>query len=554
MVRLVVLAVLLFGSCATPPSAEVRAERLRAEVHRDPGSSSAEDAEEGLASLEYDRACALHTVLAYKRFLEQFPRAPQADDVRARLETLRFNATVERGGAAALRQFLLEHPTGAHAEEAKAHLAKAELKEVPATEEAALRRLAAANEGTAAGAEAAAKLDDAAFTRAREDGARGLRGYLSEFPAGRHREEAQLQLLSLGLDSLLFAGEVIAAREEAARNPLAQKLSDLEARFEAADRARTVFETRSEAARAALPAHYLRPIEDLRRALSAPDPLDRWQAAEELGAHVNPRALEPLLEAIRTGRNPRIRQRAFDSLLAVATALPRHIAEFELSSRSEALAALGETPETLLLRAVLADARGDADAAAALYQKALDPAFPDPLLLRRTVAHRQRQKQLFSSAVAARQLAVWAQETARSHDPASPDFGALWSARALCAAVEEARFAEDAIARVQREVTEFPEDLEAFQVTAGEARRLAEARLADAERALVREDRHALGCADRRVAERLEASARLRLSALEQLRARTPALAPALLRLASERDPSAEVRSRARTLLEGTRG
>lgn len=555
MRRVAAFSLIALCSCATPPpSADVRAERMRAELHKDPGSSRAEDAERTLATLEYDRACRLHTVLAYKRFLEQFPRAAQADDVQARLEALRFNAARERGSAAALRQFLLEHPTGAHAEEARALLAKAELNEVPEGAEAKLKRLAEANEGTATGAEAADRLDDAAFARAQSEGALGLRQYLRDFAAGRHREQAQLQLLSVSLDSLLFAGDLIAAREEAARNPLARKLTDLEARFDAADRARAVFETKAAEARAALASHYLRPIEDLRRALSAPDPLDRWQAAEELGEHVSPRALDPLLDAIRSGRNPLIRQRALESLLKVAAALPRHIAEYELTARAEALAVLGETPETTLLRAVLAEARGDPDAAAALFQKALDPAVPDPLLLRRAVFHRQRQAQTFSSAVAARQLSVWALETAKANDPASPDFGALWSSRALCAAVAEARFAEDAIAQARAKVTDFPEDLEAFRLTALEARRLAEARLADAERALQREDRHALGCADRRVAERVEEAARLRLTALEKARARLPDLAPTLLRLASERDPSAAVRARARALLEGSRG
>jgi len=45
----------------------------------------------------------------------------------------------------------------------------------------------------------------------------------------------------------------------------------------------------------ALPGYYLRSFDDLVSSLHAPDPMDRWEAAEELGEHVDVKALDPLL-------------------------------------------------------------------------------------------------------------------------------------------------------------------------------------------------------------------------------------------------------------------
>ena len=64
-------------------------------------------------------------MLAYKRFLEAYPEAPQARAARALLEGLRFNAAKEADTVAAWRQFLADHPDGAHRDEARRLLAEA---------------------------------------------------------------------------------------------------------------------------------------------------------------------------------------------------------------------------------------------------------------------------------------------------------------------------------------------------------------------------------------------------------------------------------------------
>ena len=72
-----------------------------------------------VAELEFEEARRLHSVVAYKRFLEQHPEGANARAARALLEGLRFNAAKDVGSAAALRQFLRDHPDGAQREEAR---------------------------------------------------------------------------------------------------------------------------------------------------------------------------------------------------------------------------------------------------------------------------------------------------------------------------------------------------------------------------------------------------------------------------------------------------
>ncbi|MFP2913721.1 HEAT repeat domain-containing protein, partial [Pyxidicoccus sp. 3LFB2] len=158
--------------------------------------------------------------------------------------------------------------------------------------------------------------------------------------------------------------------------------------------------------------HYLRDLEDLKRALVAPDALDRWQAAEEMGQHVSVRALDPLLNTLRSARNPLIRQHALEALRTVLSALPRPVAEYEVASRLETLRERATSSELYLTVAVLLDLSGQLAQASTEYQRAVDGGAPDPVVLRRWVQIREERGQHFSAAVAARQLALWALEVA----------------------------------------------------------------------------------------------------------------------------------------------
>ena len=193
--------------------------------------------------------------------------------------------------------------------------------------------------------------------------------------------------------------------------------------------------------------------------------------------------------------------------------------------------------------AALLDLSGNLEQAATEYQRAYDANNADPVVLRRWVQIRQERRQSFSAAVAARQLSLWSLEVAREEVLTTEGGVPLASARAMCAAAENARFAADVIAQVRKQATEFPEDLNSFERVAADAVKLSQARLADAELLLRERNPDARLCGDKRVSERLGNAVKERTAALEAVGARLPKLAPVLLELARDRDPSPQVRA-----------
>ena len=548
------LLLLLLSACGT------RAYRRAAEVdtpqaYQDflrahPGDEYVPAAQERLAELEFQEASRAHSVVAYKRFLEAHPESSQARAARALLESLRFNAARDAAAPEPLRQFLREHPDGAHRSEAESLLAEAERAEAARSEDpAALEAYLRASPDDPRREELQARLDAQRFAEARAGSTSRLYAYLRDFPAGAHREQAHALLLEREVQGLLASGLLEDAEARVARHPLGARLADFPAQLAQAREQRRAQATAQPLVRAAQARHYLRSVEDLERALAAPDPLDRWQAAEELGEHVTVRVLDPLLDAFRTARNPRVRQAAQDSLRRVLAALPPAVADHALAQRLESLRERASSPEVYLAVALLLDLAGRMEEAATEYQRAHVPASPDPVVLRRWVELRRERHQAYSSAVAARQLALWARDVAELEPLAGDGGGApVAPARQLCAAAVSARYAVQAIAEAQREATEFPEDLQAFGREAGEALRLTEARLADAELQLRLRSADAPLCSDARVTERLVEGRARRLEALRRLPARLPALAPLLLQAARERDPAPEVRAQAAAL------
>ena len=551
---LLALSVCLAAACGTDAYVRARkadtVEAYRMFLREHPRSGGVEEARSRLSELEFERARQLHTVLAYKRYLEEFGDLASSAAARALLEGLRFNAAREQGTAAALRAFLADHPDGAHRDEAEQLMARAELAEAAAAgEPEALARAIAGHPEDPRRPELQAQLDDQAFAQARASGAFALMRYLRDYSAGAHREEAKARLFEIKLEGLLFSGLLDEARAEAQRSPLSRLLKDLESKLARAEGERVLRADRQALVQASLPANYLRSVEDLEKALVAPDPLDCWQAAEELSQQVTVRAIDPLLHAFRTARNPLVRQKAFDSLRAVLRALPLPVAEYEVATRLEQLQAMGPGAEVALAIAVLLDLSGSPEAAAAEYRKAFDPQAPDPVILWRWTQIRLERGQPFSAAVTARQLALWARERSLAADLPGQGTLSLALARQLCTTAMASRFAVEIISSVQREKTEFPEDLALFEREAREAKGLAEARLADAELLLLTQDSLALRCEDRRVADRLATALRDRRRALGEVSRALPGLAPALLRLAGEKDPSFEIREQARGLL-----
>lgn len=527
------------------------AEAWRTFLRENPKDPDAEAAEARLEELEFDEAKKLHTVVAYKRFLEAHPEGPQARAAKSLLEGLRFNAAQEAGTAEAWRRFLRDHPDGSHRDEAQKLLTEAEGKELSSTSDA--KQLASYLRNAPDDprrVEVESRLDDQTFTQAKATGAAKLFAYLRDFPAGRHREEAKARLLDLEVEGLLVSGALDEAEAKVKSHPLGPQLKDFPARLTKARAERVALASQEVLVQATHVGHYLRDVEDLQAALRANDPLDRWQAAEELGQHVSVKVLDPLLDAFRTARNPLIRQYAMESLQTVLRALPRPVAEYEVASRLETMQARASSPEMYLVVAALLDLSGQLETAATEYQKAFDGNNPDPVVLRRWVQIRQERRQPFSAAVAARQLALWALTVAREEQVTNEGGVPLAAARQLCAAVANARYAAGVIKKARTERTEFPEDLVTFELTASDAVRLSEAKLADAELLLRERNPSARMCTDAQVHERLESAVKERTAALESVGTKLPSLAPLLLEMAKQRDPSPEVRAVAASRLD----
>ncbi|MCP3141903.1 HEAT repeat domain-containing protein [Pyxidicoccus xibeiensis] len=548
--RRALTVLLLATGCLTSPY-DRAARTDTVEAYRDflrenPTHPDTDAAEARLEELEFGEAKRLHTVIAYKRFLETYPEAAQARTAKTLLEGLRFNATKETNTVTAWRQFLQEHPDGAQRDEAKRLLAEAEAHEMATTKDP--RKLAdylRESPDDPRRLEVESRLDGQSFEQAKASGATKLFAYLRDFPAGAHREEARALLLELEVEGLLVSGLVDEAEARVKAHPLGPKLTRFPERLAHARAERAALARPEPLARASHVGHYLRDLDDLKRALVAPDALDRWQAAEELGQHVSVRTLDPLLDALRSARNPLIRQHALESLRTVLAALPRPVAEYEVASRLEALRERASSAELYLTVAALLDLSGQLAQASTEYQRAFEGGAPDPVVLRRWVQIREERRQPFSAAVAARQLALWALEVAREETPTPGGRMPLASARQLCAAAVNARFASDAIARARKATTEFSEDLAEFERRAEEAKRLAEARLADAELLLREQSPGVRTCADQGVRERLDNAVKERTAALESVGTKLPQVGRLLLELARERDPSPQVRDAA---------
>jgi len=495
--------------------------------------------QERLAELEFRQAKELHSILGYKRFLEKFPNAPEAKPAAVLLRNLRLENATAEGTPNALRRFLREYPDGPWRAELVERLAQMEQTELESSED--LLRLKGAAQfyadkplGTLAGD----RLDEIRFQNAKT--ASDYVDYLRQFPAGKHRNDARVALLSLEFD-LLLAFSNWEEVERLSQQPLAKHMPQREGRLKQLRQLKALLESKAPELLQTQMVFSWRCAQEREAALQSADILLRAEAVEELGFWMDAAAMDALLNLIGTPRNALVRQRAFESLQRLLGALPDSLANHYVAKREQQTPQAPEGEEALR-RAVLYDLSGQKVKAAALYSKAYIPQLPDPILLRRWVALRKEQKQYYSAAVAARQLAWWAERTVEDLHPLQ-EVELVFAARELCAATEMGAFAVASLEGLSQKPTEFPEDILAFLQKAKSTLRLAQARLEDAELALLEKTPEAKRCKERGLPWSIEAKVKERKAAFEKLAKRRPEAAKLLIRRALEIDPLVELRA-----------
>lgn len=560
-----------------------RAEGYQQFLKAHPDEHGSEVARARLAKLRFAEARKAHTALAYKRFLEDFPAAEEAPDAAKLLEGLRYAAAEQRGTSDAFADFLRDHPEGAHANQAREEMERLAWKEALAGQGLEpLQRFLGRFPQSSHRPEAERLVDDRSFEAARAQGNTALADYLEHAPEGAHRDEARALLQGQEAEALAQGGDLAAAYQLALRLPgparqaLQKRLAERELdevaaqldvaplqslaarRPEVAEPARAIVRAlerdphTTKVLRAQVqnldPLAFGRPVDELQRALDAPDPRDRWLAAEELGGLGAVPALDRLLDLAADSRFEEVRLRSFGALQQLATTLGPAAMEVQARRRLEKLRKVASGPRLFLKVAMLEELSGLQAQASADAQRTLRGDGEDLLPLVRLLT---LEPPGFGRAVFARRLAVTLEEQTRAHQAGDESSDPpLLAARWFCGALHEAQVAEAALSQLPPSVArDAPEDLSAFTQRAAQTRAMVQARLADAEDAARAENPRFVSCGVDDVAPRLDDGVRSRLGAVAALAAANSSLARYPLARTASHDPSAAVREAARQAL-----
>ena len=581
---------LLFSGCLGGVTAYDRARREDSSaawarfLREHPTDPMAPQVKQRLGELEFQVARRQNGILAYKRFLAAHPDSDRKKDADLLLENLRFEVAAKADTPLAWVEFLRDHPAGAHGAEAKEKLDEADWKD--AVKEGTAKAIAdyvARHPESAHRQDADRMQDDRLFAEAQGAGPRALVAYLEKSGAGSHRDEARGALAEREATAKAFLGDFVGARRaaelvpaEAARRKVMAEIEraeldrvsaalDAKALEEFAFRHEGALADEAKARAKALakdkalkglaerlsPAHFARPEEELLRVLAAPDPRERWLAAEELGLMGARRTVDALLEAAATSRFSRVRERAFVALLALYALLPQEIKDVEARARLEAVRKVAQSPALMVKMALLEELLADAAAALVDYQKSMKGDQTDLFVLRRMLALKLAKGESFGAATAARELAGRVGqllEQRAQEEGLSP----LLLSRTLCGAKDDARAAVEALAGLSPQAArDFPEDLQLFQRRAAEVLRLTTARLSDAEADARSADHGFKGCDDDgSLHPRLAEGEADRLKVVVELSRRPEEAARQALSLSALHDPAAKVREAAKAALE----
>ena len=541
-----------------------------------PAEHGSAEAHSRLAQLRFNEARQAHTVLGYKRYLEDFPDSDEAPDALKLLEALRFAAAQTQSTVSGWRDFLRDHPDGAHAAQARAALDDVSWKDAQASKSSsAMREYLAHFPESAHRPEAERFADDRAYAEDRAIGNKGLLDYLEHNPNGGHRDEVRGQLSAQEAEALADGGDLVGAYAlaERVRGPEADALMTRLAQRELAEVAAALDPTalkqlaerrpqvavaanelakkiehdaRIKTLRAQLPhldpLEFGRPPDELVRALDAPDPRDRWLAAEELGALGAEAAYEKLVNVAADSHFEEIRLRAFGALQQLAARTGRDAVAVDARSRLEKLRKMASSPRMFLKIAIVEELAGMRVEAVADYQRCLRGDSEDLLALRRLL---ELEPPSFERAVAARRLAVTVEEEIAAHtsDDGDPP---LLASRWMCGVSHDADAAQAVLAAIPDAIAkDSPEDISTFRARAREAQAQAHARLSDAEDAARAEQKTHTACESDDVLPRMQDGVKARLAAVAALAAAKSDLAQYPLKQVARRDPSADVRQAA---------